>query len=384
MITLETTPETLACALIEQIISSRQPLPCSVLETPTTYLVVPPPPPDPPPHAARADAASSKAATNRPAGSGRLPSLMDKHLLCEWPLGLWLPPSSLPQMLSCAHLLSYSEAARRPPRVLSVGRFEQLFRSLAPHLGGARDHRRQLVLGEEQLRGADLDRVGDRDRRDGRARSDRRVGPSFEVDQRVARGRADVDHDVRLVQQPGAHGRLDLARLRLLDRGHGDHRQAPGPGSARHLHHDRAQPARREDEHRVVRRESKVGEDDLGETWRALDEYRLALAVGADDLGVKGHRELDDRVEARVRAVAGKHLLDRDPRVAGSEEVDEAARADGLRADTAGALDGLRLRVEDLLHERDPGLHPLPCGRHASATFASTCTASQCPLFIDL
>src|SRR5690348_10865110 len=116
MITLETTPETLACALIEQIISSRQPLPCSVLETPTTYLVVPPPPPpDPPPHAARADAASSKAATNRPAGSGRLPSLMDKHLLCEWPFGLWLPPSSLAQMLprltSCQ--IARLRAARR-------------------------------------------------------------------------------------------------------------------------------------------------------------------------------------------------------------------------------------------------------------------------------
>src|SRR6266568_8985533 len=82
---------------------------------------------------------------------------------------------------SSLHLLSNGEAARRPPRVLAVGRFEQLFRSLAPHLGDARDHRRQLTLGEEQLRGADLDRIGDRDRRDGRARPDGRLGPSFEV-----------------------------------------------------------------------------------------------------------------------------------------------------------------------------------------------------------
>src|SRR5690242_10584225 len=84
MITLETTPETLACALIEQIISSRQPLPCNVLETPTTYLVVPPPLlPDPPPHAASAEAATSNVATNRPAVSGRLPNVMDTHLLSE-------------------------------------------------------------------------------------------------------------------------------------------------------------------------------------------------------------------------------------------------------------------------------------------------------------
>ena len=36
--TFETLPEASASALIEQIISSRQPLPISVLETPTTYL----------------------------------------------------------------------------------------------------------------------------------------------------------------------------------------------------------------------------------------------------------------------------------------------------------------------------------------------------------
>src|SRR2546426_10515686 len=80
MITLETTPETLAWALIEQIISSRQPLPCSVLETPTTYLVVVPPPVEPP-HAARANAATSKAATKRPAVSGRSRCVTDDHLL---------------------------------------------------------------------------------------------------------------------------------------------------------------------------------------------------------------------------------------------------------------------------------------------------------------
>src|SRR6266581_1652935 len=39
---LETTPEAFACALMEQIISSRKPLPVSVLEMPTTYFLVPP------------------------------------------------------------------------------------------------------------------------------------------------------------------------------------------------------------------------------------------------------------------------------------------------------------------------------------------------------
>src|SRR5580700_9792004 len=45
-ITFETRPEASASALIEQIISSRQPLPISVLETPTMYLSAAKAPPD--------------------------------------------------------------------------------------------------------------------------------------------------------------------------------------------------------------------------------------------------------------------------------------------------------------------------------------------------
>ena len=44
-----------------------------------------------------------------------------------------------------------------------------------------------------------------------------------------------------------------------------------------------------------LRPEAEVVEDDLGEPRRPLDEHRLALAVGADDLGVERHRQLDDR-----------------------------------------------------------------------------------------
>src|SRR2546421_1352189 len=83
-ITLETTPDALAWALIEQIISSRQPLPVSVLDTPTTYLVAVPPPLDVPPHATRANAASINAATKRPAVRGRSRCVTDDHLLIEY------------------------------------------------------------------------------------------------------------------------------------------------------------------------------------------------------------------------------------------------------------------------------------------------------------
>src|SRR2546429_3577059 len=97
MITLETTPDTLAWALIEQIISSRQPLPCSVLETPTMYLVVVPPPPVEPPHATRANAATSKAPTQRPAVSGRSRCVTDDHLLFSCgPNGPETPSSASP------------------------------------------------------------------------------------------------------------------------------------------------------------------------------------------------------------------------------------------------------------------------------------------------
>ena len=62
--------------------------------------------------------------------------------------------------------------------------------------------------------------------------------------------------------------------------------------------------------------------------------WRWPLAP--DDLGVERHRQLGDRVEPRVRAVAREHLLDRDPRVAGPEQVDEAAGGDRLGAPLAG------------------------------------------------
>src|SRR5436309_10430464 len=47
-ITLLTLPLAAACALTAQIISSRQPLPTSVLETPRTYFLPAPPPFDEP------------------------------------------------------------------------------------------------------------------------------------------------------------------------------------------------------------------------------------------------------------------------------------------------------------------------------------------------
>ena len=84
------------------------------------------------------------------------------------------------------------------------------------------------------------------------------------------------------------------------------------------------------------RAEREVGQDHLGQPGHPLDVHRLALAVGADDLRVERHRQLDDRVEAGVRAVAREHLLDRDPRMAGPEQVDETAAGDRVGTPLAG------------------------------------------------
>ncbi len=148
------------------------------------------------------------------------------------------------------------------------------------------------------------------------------------ADQRVGVRRAQVDDQVRLVEQAAADERVGLVRQRLLHGGHGDHPEAALPGATGHLDRHRREPARREDDHHVARAEREVGQDHLGQPGHPLDVHRLTLAVGADHLRVERHRQLDHRVEAGVRAVAREHLLDRDARMTGPEQVDETAAGD--------------------------------------------------------
>ena len=70
---------------------------------------------------------------------------------------------------------------------------------------------------------------------------------------------------------------------------------------AGHLDRHGGRAPGREDEQHVMGAEREVVEDDLGQPGHPLDEHRLALAVGADDLGVERHRQLGDRVEAEER-----------------------------------------------------------------------------------
>src|SRR4030088_2275740 len=79
--TLETMPEAFAWALMEQIISSRKPLPVSVLDTPTTYFLVPLVDGVDPPQAV----ARSPAARINPMAFGHLPTDIYENLLLTNP-----------------------------------------------------------------------------------------------------------------------------------------------------------------------------------------------------------------------------------------------------------------------------------------------------------
>ena len=78
--------------------------------------------------------------------------------------------------------------------------------------------------------------------------------------------------------------------------------------------------------------------EDRSEPLHVLQEHRLPLPVRADDRVVKGHRQLDDRVEPRERPVAREHLLDGHPRMPGPEDVDQASGQDRLGEPLAAAL----------------------------------------------
>src|SRR5829696_5826510 len=349
--TLLILPLAFACAFTAQIISSRQPLPTSVLETPSTHFFV------------AAGFASARptpiAATAATASPTQAASTAARRpVTCLMPSSLCLRPSwskrfyRVPHRKGSARMCSFpslvdAQHLGEPTRVLAVRRVEQTPRLPLAHDRRARQHRRQGAARGQELRCADLHRVGERDRRHGRTRPDRRRD-AVEPDERVAWRRAQVEHDVGVVEEPRAGRVLRRRRERMGDGGDGDHRQPRLAGPARHLDRHGGEAAVAEDDHRVGRAQREVGQDLGGEPLGALDEHRLPLAVRADDLRMEGHRELDDRVEPRIRAVAREHLLDRDPRMAGAEHVHESAAADRVRADPARALHRLALGLEPL------------------------------------
>jgi hypothetical protein len=106
-------------------------------------------------------------------------------------------------------------------------------------------------------------------------------------------------------------------------------------------------PGRAEHEDRVGRAQLEVVENGPGEARNALDEHRLPLAIRAGDLGMEGHRQLDERMPARIRAVSREHLLHRNAGMAGAERVHDAAAADRCSGDRCRRVERRRLRLLD-------------------------------------
>src|SRR3954447_20679864 len=160
--TLLTAPLASACALTAQIISSRQPLPTSVLDTPSVnFLLELPDDPElelelessPLPHAATPmanDAASSATAANR--------------------LLLWRPILLLLRVWNRA-----AQDTRQTAGMLGVCAVEELGRAAGPYDGWTGDDGGQRAALMQRGGRPDLQLVGQSDGRDGRARADRRL-----------------------------------------------------------------------------------------------------------------------------------------------------------------------------------------------------------------
>ena len=214
-ITLLTLPLASACALTAQIISSRQPLPTSVLETPMHVLGLglAPSCSRRTPHVATA--ATTPRAPQAAARSRAAPIDPNCHplLLLDWLRA---------DREVYGHLLR-TTVRERPVRVLQhFGvRGARARRRPRRRAAATRPRRRPTALvrtggsaprSTSSSRRPDLDRVRERDGRERRARADRRV-EAVDVDERVRRRRAEVEHDVGVVEQ--ARARRVLRRRRL-------------------------------------------------------------------------------------------------------------------------------------------------------------------------
>src|SRR4051794_6078832 len=170
--TLSTAPLASACALTAQIISSRQPLPTSVLETPSVNFL---PELPPPPELELFDPESSLPQAATVAARANAISAAPTRLLLGRPifllLGVWN---------------SAAQRAREAPRMLGVGAVEELGRAAFPHDGWAGDDRGQRAALQQCGSRPYLQLVGQHDCRDGRARADRSLD-ALQPHERVAR-----------------------------------------------------------------------------------------------------------------------------------------------------------------------------------------------------
>src|SRR5829696_8558619 len=189
-ITLLTTPLAFACALTAQIISSRQPLPTSVFETPITYVA-----------SLLPDFASAmtRSAQRRPMGRNFIQS-PPRELVVSTGGNSTCSLRGSPLSRTCRSSPSASEDLRYAARVLRVRVVEELLGRLAADDRRARQDRRHRAAGDEQGCRPRLDLVHERHRCERGSRSDRRA-EAVDPDHRVAGGRCEIEDDIRVVEQ---------------------------------------------------------------------------------------------------------------------------------------------------------------------------------------
>ena len=354
---LLTLPLASACALTEQIISSRQPLPTSVLldaDARTRLL-----------------RAGCRRRPSRYGRDGRADEQAERHDALAPCAANTIFIRSPPLELSARARSRRATASRSAPCVSAARQAACAYprsdasarRARAPRTPRrtARPTPRPPTSARSRARAAarpaptsssavrTLTAFDERDRGERRAGPDRRL-EAVDLDERVPGRRAQVEHDVGVVEQ--ARARECAARRRATARPTSRRRPAARAPRA-HAPSRSARPSSPLALKTIIAsvgRSSKFARIVSASPRHPLDEHRLPLPVRADDLRVEGHRELDDRVEAGIRAVAREHLLDRDARVAGAEEVDEPAAGDRVGADRRlGDRVGLRARcVEEL------------------------------------
>jgi hypothetical protein len=97
------------------------------------------------------------------------------------------------------------------PRMLTIRGIEQCPRAIGANDRRPGDDGRHRPALDEQLGGPRFDRIGDRDGRDRRAWPDRGV-LAGQRNEGVRLGRAEIDDEIGLVDEPAADRRVDVAR----------------------------------------------------------------------------------------------------------------------------------------------------------------------------
>ena len=229
--------------------------------------------------------------------------------------------------------------------VLIVGGLEQFGSAFAANDRPGGEHLGRMSGLGQAIGHLGLDGIDKNAAADGGAGGDWCVH-SFDGSHRIAHWSAGVEHEIGEVLEFFAGLMPTSAGLGVLAADDGDNANAALLKRLCDLDGDDVATAGGNDEGGVGLGEVVVAQDALGQAVGVLEKHRLPLAIGTDDLVVKRERQLDDRVEAGERPVAGPHFLDHDPAVPGAKQVNHAPGEDAPGKPLGGLLDGIDLGID--------------------------------------